>query len=82
LSVKASKGEQAFPSPLEENLYELNVMPDNEYTVTAHTNFCDPETESSPLVFLGASAAEELTITVPDTQCSELPQGLKRRDSK
>jgi len=72
LSVKGSKGEYAFPSPLEENLYELNALPDSEYAVTAHTNFCDPETVSLPLTFLGASAPSELTITVPDTKCREL----------
>jgi len=73
LSVKGSKGEYAFPSPLEENLYELNALPDSEYAVTAHTNFCDPETVSPPLKFLGASAPPEQTITVPDTKCRELP---------
>ena len=82
LSVKGSKGENAFPSPLEENLYELNALPDSEYTITAHTNFCDPETESQPLTFLAASAPPQLTITVPDTKCSELPQELKQRRSK
>jgi len=82
LFVKGSKGEDAFPSPLEENLYELNALPDSEYTITAHTNFCDPETESSPLIFLGGSAPSELTITVPDTKCSELPPELKRRRGK
>ena len=56
LSVKGSKGEDAFPTPVEENLYELNALPDSQYTITAHTNFCDPETESLPLTFLGASA--------------------------
>ena len=82
LSVKGSKGEDAFPSPLEENLYELNALPDSEYTITAHTNFCDPETVSPPLTFLGGSAPPELTITVPDTKCRELPQEMKRRSSK
>jgi hypothetical protein len=82
LSVKGSKGENAFPSPLEENLYELNALPDSEYTITAHTNFCDPETESPPLTFLAASAPPQLTITVPDTKCSELPEELKQRRSK
>jgi hypothetical protein len=79
LSVKGSKGEDAFPSPLEENLYELNALPDSEYTVTANTNFCNPETSSPPVTFLGASAPLELTITVPSTKCSELPDELKRR---
>ena len=82
LSVKGSKGENAFPSPLEENLYELNALPDSEYTITAHTNFCDPETESPPLTFLAASASPQLTITVPDTKCRELPQELKQRRTK
>jgi len=79
LSVKGSKGENAFPSPLDENLYELNVLPESEYTITAHTNFCEPETESGPFIFLGGSAPPELTIRVPDTKCSELPQELKRK---
>lgn len=82
LSVQGSKGEDAFPSPLEENLYELNALPDSEYTVTAHTNFCDPESVSPPLTFLGASAPSELTITVPDTKCREVPHETKRRSSK
>lgn len=82
LFAKGSKGEDAFPSALEENLYELNVLPDSEYTITAHTNFCDPETVSPPLIVLGASAPQELTITVPDTTCTELPQELKRTRSK
>ena len=82
LLVKGSKGEDAFPSPLEENLYELNALPDSEYSITAHTNFCDPETVSSPLTFLGGSAPPELTITVPDTKCRELPYEMKRRSGK
>jgi hypothetical protein len=77
-----SKGEDAFPSPLEENLYELNALPDSEYTITGHTNFCDPETVSPPLTLLGASAPPELIITVPDTKCGELPHEIKRRSSK
>ncbi len=79
LLVKGSKGEDAFPSPLEENLYELKVFPDSQYLITAHTNFCDPETESQPLTFVGASAAPELTIVVPDTKCRELPPELKTK---
>ena len=69
LSVKGSKGEYAFPSPVEENLYELNVLPDSEYTITAHTIYCDPETESPPLKFFGGTAPPELSIAVPDTKC-------------
>jgi hypothetical protein len=79
LSVKGSKGEDAFPSPLEENSYELNVLPESQYSITAHTNFCDPETESQPLVFSGASAPLELTISVPKTECRELPEEVKTR---
>lgn len=82
LFAKGSKGEDAFASPVEENLYELNVLPDSEYKITAHTNFCDPETVSPPLLFLGGSAPPELTITVPDTKCSALPEDLKQRFSR
>lgn len=80
LSVKGSKGEDTFPSPLEENLYELNVLPDSEYRIAAHTLFCDPETETSPLTLRGANAPAELTITVPDTKRRELPQELKQKE--
>lgn len=82
LFIKGSRGEDAFPSPLEENLYELNVLLDSEYTITAQTIFCDPETESSPLKFLGAGASQELTITVPDTKCKALPNELRQKRSK
>jgi hypothetical protein len=82
LSINGSKGEDVFPSPIEENLYELNVLLDSEYTITAQTLFCDPETASPPLTFLGGSALPELTITVPDTKCRELPHELKRINSK
>lgn len=81
LSVQGSKGEEAFPSPVEENLYELNVLPDSEYTITAQTLYCKPETTSSTLKVLGASAPPELTITVPDTRCGKLPHEMKRRGS-
>lgn len=82
LNVKGSKGEDVYPSKLEEDLYELNVLPDSEYTITAQTLFCDPKTESPPLTFLGGSAPPEQTITVPDTKCRALPNELKRRSSK
>jgi hypothetical protein len=82
LSVKGSKGEYAFPSPLKENLYELNALLDSEYTITAHTNFCNPETVSPPLTFLGGSTPSELKITVPDTKCGAFPHELKRRNNK
>jgi hypothetical protein len=78
LSVKGSQGEDVFPSPVAENLYELNVLPDSQYSITAHTIFCDPETESDALTFVGASAPLELTINVPDTKCTERPPELRR----
>lgn len=73
LSVHASKGEQAFPSAIENNLYELNVLFDSKYTINAATLFCDPETASETLELDGASAAAELTITVPRTECKAPP---------
>lgn len=79
LSVKGSRGESAFPTPLEKNLYELNVLPDSQYSITAHTNFCDPETESQLVTVLGEGAPPELTITLPATKCGELPRELKTR---
>lgn len=82
LFVKSSTGEEAFPSPIHENLYELHVLLDGVYTITAHTNFCDPETQSEPFSLEGATAPAELTITVPDTKCKELPREMKRRGSK
>jgi len=82
LSVEASKGEEAFLSPLEENLYELNVLPDSECTITAHTNFCDPETISSPLTFLGANAAPELTNTVPEYDVQGNAKGVESKDQE
>jgi hypothetical protein len=82
LSVKGSKGEGAFPSQIEENLYELNVLPDSEYTITAHTNYCNPETVSTPLTFLGGDAPPEQTITVPYTKCRKPPREKERRSSQ
>ncbi len=82
LSVEGSNGEEAFSTPLDENLYELSVLPDSEYTITAHTNFCEPETVSPPVTFLGRSALPELTIKVPDTKCRKLPREVKRRNGK
>jgi hypothetical protein len=79
LFVKGSKGEDASPTPLGENLYELNLLLDSQYTITANTNFCEPETESQPVTFSSASAPPELTMTVPDTKCRELPPELTIR---
>jgi len=81
LFVEGSKGEEVYPSPVEENLYELNVLRDSEYTLSAQTLFCKPETTSTTLKFLGANAPPKLTITVPDTKCGELPPEVKRRGS-
>jgi hypothetical protein len=77
LFAQGSKGEAAFASPLDENLFELNMLLDSQYTITAHTNFCEPETESQPLTFDSTGAPPELTIIVPDTKCRPLPPVLK-----
>ena len=78
LSVTGSKGEYVSPSALQENLYELNILPDSEYRITAHTISCNPETVSQTLRFVGNSAPQELTITVPNTKCRPLPHESRR----
>jgi hypothetical protein len=80
--ANGSQGESVFATPLEENLYELQVLPDSEYTFTARTNFCEPSTQSQPIKLRGDTAPPRLTIAVPETKCTPLPEGLKDRFRK
>lgn len=79
-NLLANRGESVFVGTVVSvdnppaDSYELNVLPDSEYAIMANTNFCDPETASSPLKFLGGSAPAELTIKVPDTKCGKRPR--------
>lgn len=72
ISVKGTKGEGVFASEVDRNVYEMNLLLDSQYTITAQALSCKPDSRSKPLVVDGADKwVSDVTILLPDTECDK-----------